>query len=496
MGLIRFTMVKPGGNNTALVHDLIPRQYHGEIAKEVILKQDEKGEQVGYLELSTLPKTVCRLQMMGGEFCGNATRSTVMLITKAFLTGDVGLNPFALEHITRSWNRLDVPMEVSGFDGVLHAEVVLDDQNHILDIFATMPVRPEATCTEKRQPTVNGKPFDATLVHLYGISHLLIPESDGIAGLNRDARMQHAERILTEEKLRDLEAAGVIFYTEHDGQYAIDPYVFVRDSNTMYAETACGTGTTALGVKCALDAGGPVNLSVMQPSGLPISISVAYDGKEFAGARISGPIEVLYDDGTAEVGDRLLDDTVCLHRITSAEAFEPYAQAVGTLYARVFYDPPYNERFKSEDGAADLRKIAADPQGLLFLALDGDTVVGFSGAVPVDRYEDIVPYVSAYIPVASSYYMAELGVAPAYRGRNLSHKLIDARLEALPDSFDTVVVRTSVDNTATQHLYRESRGYHELDGVRQETISKKLKPETGEIVDMPDPRLFLVKKIK
>lgn len=496
MGLIRFTMVKPGGNNTALVHDLIPRQYHGEIAKEVILKKDTDGEQVGYLELSTLPKTVCRLQMMGGEFCGNATRSTVMLIAKAFLTGDVGLNPFALEHITRSENCLDVPMEVSGYDGVLHAEVVLDDQNHILDIFATMPVRPEATCTEKRQPTVNGKSFDGTLVHLYGISHLLIPESDGIAGLNRDARKQHAERILTEENLRDLEAAGVIFYTEHDGQYAIDPYVFVRDSNTMYAETACGTGTTALGVKCALDAGGPVNFSVMQPSGLPIGISVAFDGMEFAGARISGPIEVLYDNGTAEVGNYLPDDTVCLHRITSAEAFEPYAQAVGTLYARVFYDRPYNERFKPQDGAKYLRAIAADEQGLLFIALEGDTVVGFSGAVPLIREEEIVKCVAGHIPVESAYYMAELGVAPAYRGRSLSNKLIDARLSAIPDGFDTVVVRTSVDNTATQYLYRERRGYHVLEGIRQETMSNKLDPATGKIVEMPDLRLFLVKKVK
>lgn len=495
MGLIRYTMVKPGGNNTVLVHDLLPRQYHGEVAREVILKKEAKGEQVGYLERSTLPGTVCRLQMMGGEFCGNATRATIMLIVKALLAGDPGPNPFELSHITRSGSHLDVPMEVSGYNGVLLAKVVLDDQDNILDIYANMPVRREANCTEQRQPTVNGTSFDATLVHLHGISHLLIPEGEAIAGMQRSERQQNAERILTEEGLRTLEAAGVIFYKEHDGQYTIDPYVFVRDSNTMYAETACGSGTTALALKCALDAGGPVRLSVMQPSGLPIGISVDFNGIEFTGARISGPVEVLYE-GSVAVDGFLPGDTVRLHRVTSAEAFEPFAQGAGALYAFVFRDKPYYERFSAEDGAKYLREIAAHPQGLLFVAVDGESVVGFSGGIPLDQYPDIVPHVASHIPVESSYYMAELGVAHAYRGKNLSHKLIDARLEAIPDGFTTVVVRTSVDNTATQHLYRECRGYVELAGVRQEAMSKKLDSTTGKIVDMPDPRLFLVKKIK
>ena len=62
----------------------------------------------------------------------------------------------------------------------------------------------------------------------------------------------------------------------------------------MFLETACGSATAALGQILALKNGGSIkNLPIYQPSGIPIKISVDFDGKRFKYAEISGPIKIL-----------------------------------------------------------------------------------------------------------------------------------------------------------------------------------------------------------
>ncbi len=494
-GILRFSYVVPGGNDTVLVHDLVPRHYQGSLANNLFIKQVKGCEQVGYLEPPTADGAVCRLQMMGGEFCGNASRATVKLITDAFFMRDPGPSPFELERVVDNGDHLDVPIEVSGYDGVLHAEVQLDANRNVQDIFVSMPVRREADCTEERTVVLGDQEIAATLVHQHGISHLLVPEIDVVAGHNREQRMEHADRILTEQHLRGLEAAGVIFYKAEGDRYTIDPYVFVRDSNTLIPETACGSGTTALAQKLALEFGHNVETCVGQPSGLDIGIAIQYNGTEFCGARINGPV-IVERTGTVEVTASDLHQPVSLHRISSAEEFEPYARSAGALYVSVFRDAPYHERFSIDVAAGFLRDIAAHEQGVFFLALDGETVVGFSGAVPLTEEPKIVECLADRITAESAYYMSELGVAHAYRGRGLSHDLINARLEAIPAGFDTIVVRTSVDNQTTQHLYRDVRGYRELDGARQMVDTTKWDEASRSFVSKPDERLFLVGAVK
>ena len=63
------------GNTTALVTK-IPRNKHVKIAKQ-ILNKHENVEQVGFGETKK-SKADIHLQMMGGEFCGNAVRAAAL----------------------------------------------------------------------------------------------------------------------------------------------------------------------------------------------------------------------------------------------------------------------------------------------------------------------------------------------------------------------------------------------------------------------------------
>lgn len=70
----KVTILYPGGNTTAIVEGIPSSQLERRRINDVIMKQYPKVEQVGFLDRS-LP----RLQMAGGEFCGNATRSAACL---------------------------------------------------------------------------------------------------------------------------------------------------------------------------------------------------------------------------------------------------------------------------------------------------------------------------------------------------------------------------------------------------------------------------------
>ena len=87
----------------------------------------------------------------------------------------------------------------------------------------------------------------------------------------------------------------VVSQTEK-GTLRIDPYVYVRDTGTLYYETACGSGSTALGLSLSITEGQSIsNLEILQPSGLPLIVTVERNETAFKRAYVSGPVEVLYD---------------------------------------------------------------------------------------------------------------------------------------------------------------------------------------------------------
>ena len=71
----KYIICKPGGNDTAIVYGT---EYTNEQKKRInddIMKTHKNVEQVGFINVNGIKE----LQMAGGEFCGNATRSAAFL---------------------------------------------------------------------------------------------------------------------------------------------------------------------------------------------------------------------------------------------------------------------------------------------------------------------------------------------------------------------------------------------------------------------------------
>ena len=74
---LRFVKVNPVENMTLFVLDPVPREEQMNVANKLMKYSNIHGEQVGFIEREG---SYIRLQMMGGEFCGNATRSLAALM--------------------------------------------------------------------------------------------------------------------------------------------------------------------------------------------------------------------------------------------------------------------------------------------------------------------------------------------------------------------------------------------------------------------------------
>ena len=225
---MEYKLYSASGNPTALVYGKPDTM----LAK-AILANDKRAEQVGFLSGNL--DSGFRLDMAGGEFCGNAARCAIYDI----LGGKPG----------------EICVSVSGFDGIIKGGV---SENG--DVWAVMPRLTEML------PMEGG----SVLVRLPGISHLVV-ESDELSGFYP---------LL--EKLKKFEnnvpAIGIIG-VKNDKMY---PVVWVRDIETLFEETACGSGITA----AAYAKGRSVRL--LQPWGEYLNADLK-DGT----VTLSGPVKLL-----------------------------------------------------------------------------------------------------------------------------------------------------------------------------------------------------------
>ena len=70
---MRIRRADPAGNITIFVMDQAERKDYAAISRQLLVREDLGAEQVGFVEKNA--DGTPHMQMMGGEFCGNATRS-------------------------------------------------------------------------------------------------------------------------------------------------------------------------------------------------------------------------------------------------------------------------------------------------------------------------------------------------------------------------------------------------------------------------------------
>ncbi len=253
---LHLKIADPAGNITGLVTSPVPRQDYVSVAQEILnfIPADNQKlvmEQVGYIVSPEIGGDI-RIEMMGGEFCGNATRSAALLGAKQ-TTG--------IETVRTECSSISAPIPV-----------LIDHDNHTS--FAQMPIPLSWTSVPC------GQFGDLGLVEFDGIAHVI--------AIDQEASQENFYKIADFlPNLDKYDALGVMFYASA-GNMA--PYVKVFSGDTLYLEGSCGSGTTATALWLSHLAGNvSQSYTIPQPSGT-LTASVTYESGVLQSITMGGDV--------------------------------------------------------------------------------------------------------------------------------------------------------------------------------------------------------------
>ncbi len=236
----------PAGNTTVLVETPVAQKDYADVAAKLMALPRLHAEQVGFL---TAPKKggKVRLEMMGGEFCGNALRCAALwwICTKS-----------------ASGGHQVVPVEISGCDDVLPVEY--DPVSG--DLTADMPLPEKIEYLSARGETLAAVCFD-------GIVHLIAHKPDDWMTLE-----EVKELLRGAAKHFGKAAAGLLLC---DPEWTtLHPAVYVAATDSLVCENSCASGSAAVAAAaCAGKPDGEYALELAQPGGKLRTKAIVSNGK-------------------------------------------------------------------------------------------------------------------------------------------------------------------------------------------------------------------------
>jgi len=252
---ISYVLLNPTGNTTGLVLSSVGDPRRGGVTAALM----NRCEQVGYLMPARKPGAAARLRMMGDEFCGNASMAAA-----AWLAQGENLPPE---------EEKEVLLEVSGTDELVRCRVRRDGSGWIGSTEMPLPL-------QIRPFSFRGE--ELTAVRMPGMTHLI--------RRGTDLAREEAESLLKEAGARFQEpAVGLLQWQEETS--TLIPLVWVKESETLVWETACGSGAEAIACWKCMERGESVELTVNVPGGEMRSLAEWQDGT-IARAVITGKIRI------------------------------------------------------------------------------------------------------------------------------------------------------------------------------------------------------------
>lgn len=253
---IDYKILNPGGNKTAIV---IGNEYSKEEKKQIndsILNEISDVEQVGFIDTKEN-----KLEMAGGEFCVNATRCAIW----QYLEGKQG----------------EIELVVSGCKNKIKGGITKEKI-----VYVDMQIDKKITDLIDIEGIFN-------LVKLDGILLAVVNEKDSkefIRSLKEDENKSKKElkeimsKFDTEEK-----ALGIILLEKEETETKINPIIWVKEIDTLYYETACGSGSLATAIYKKYSEG-IENMGVVQPSGYTINVNLYMQNDYIEKATILGKV--------------------------------------------------------------------------------------------------------------------------------------------------------------------------------------------------------------
>lgn len=232
---LEFVKLSPLGNTTVFLRGEAAAEERSALLSEAMDYDHLAAEQAGFLVEPHTEEAILRVEMSGGEFCGNA-----MLSAAALMASEGARPPFLIE--------------CSGTVEPLRAEAhPLGDGRWLAS--AEMP-----QAHGMRRISLKGFSFRgaATCVSLPGIVHLVL-EASKLFAEDYDALLARLMR----EAVAD--AYGIMpFERMGHNRFRIRPYVAVPSANSRVFERACGSGSLALALAEGRADG---RITVEQPGG-------------------------------------------------------------------------------------------------------------------------------------------------------------------------------------------------------------------------------------
>lgn len=260
---IVFTKCSPTQNVTVLVESSIPRPNQPAAAARLLAYDSVGGEQVGFLEPPTLPGARLRLQMMGGEFCGNASMSAGAYLAQR-------------EHLPDG-SSADYPLEVSGAEGLTVCHIERVGEAFRGTVRMPLPRRINAVPLETAAGTLT-----LPRIEMPGITHIVAP-------MDALTREKIAGQIRLWNRSIRADALGLLRYDQTEGR--IEPLVYVPATDSAVWERGCGSGTAALGCWLAQAAGQSIRAAIRQPGG-EIEVHAEFKAGHVVDLSITGTVRI------------------------------------------------------------------------------------------------------------------------------------------------------------------------------------------------------------
>ena len=251
-----YTVIDPTKNITLLVTSPVPRFRQAEAAAW-LLEQEKGAEQVGFLEFS--PAGGQRLQMMGGEFCGNAT-----MAFGAWLCQQEGLG---------SGESAELLLDVSGVREPVPCTITALPECYLGTVTMPLPEKVEMLDLDGRRLPV---------VFLPGICHIIAPA--------REIPATEAETLLRRWSAQlPGEAAGLMLLDEES--MSMNPLVYVKPTDSLVWESGCGSGSAAVGAWLTEHRNAPQCISLHQRGGT-INIVTCWQEGHLTKLTITGVVTI------------------------------------------------------------------------------------------------------------------------------------------------------------------------------------------------------------
>ena len=248
--VIRYSILDPAGNITALADSPVPVGKQPEIAAELMSRHPEV-EQVGFVRFSDSPDDPIRaeLRMAGGEFCGNASvcAAALYLLEKEPEQDECPVN---------------IRLRVSGASLPVDVSLRREEGNS----FSACIGLPSAKSIRSEELSFGTVSDTLPVVRMEGISHIIIRPDSDFFRLQKD-RTAVEEALRTWCGLLSVDSLGLIFLEPDGPDFRMTPFVYVPGSGTFFRENSCASGSAAAAMALAAERGTPVSLMLHEPGG-------------------------------------------------------------------------------------------------------------------------------------------------------------------------------------------------------------------------------------